>query len=381
MGIELLGPEPLKMLIDGILFDDEPRADAGFDQFARDPAKHRFQLLGTTTNLTRGRLDLLSHEKQARLTEGLLASSAFPAVFRPRWSWEVFANPDEPAQYCDGGVMDNLPLDSVVEYLADRRGKVGPRFPRRPDVPHLIVAASLEPEDFRQLTDAEIDRRCGSWIDLHRRAAELRYNGKIDKFSATQTHIRRIIDPRKGEPGFDPKNPRLPLNLEVAVVKAKWLCSTFAFHPMLGFRRADQAASIAHGCAATFQRLGEIFFVRKKEGESNASVAEREALARKRRDWAKKKNIAFEQIIPADQTQSRKLTATQLADGVCWYRRATVSDGSAGPDPLCPDSAGVVRSRSLNPGVPDDASRRERMAIELNAIYEACGCPGTHSRR
>ena len=33
-----------------------------------------------------------------------------------------------------------------------------------------------------------------------------------------------------------------PLEIEVLVVKPKWLCGTFAFHPMLGFRRELQAS-------------------------------------------------------------------------------------------------------------------------------------------
>ena len=382
VGLELLGPEPLKMLIDGILFDDDEKssASAGFDCFAGEDRKHPFQLIGTTTNLTRGRLELLRYENEACLTEGLLASSAFPAVFRPRWSWEVFASPTEPAQYCDGGVLDNLPLDSVVGYLADRRGEKGPRFARRPAVPHLILAASLEPEpeDFNEIEPDEIDRRCGSWLDLRRRASELAYNGKIDKFAGTQAHIRRILEARINERGFNPGDPHLPLNLEVVVVKAKWLCSTFAFHPMLGYRRADQAASIAHGCASTFWRLAELFHAPKKDGESDGAWQERMALAEKRRAWGERKNIAYQQL--AASREPRKLTAAQHKAGVCWYRRPPESGGNAEPEPLCPFSAAVVEKRRLNDKVPDDATRREKMALELNAIYEACGRPETHAR-
>ena len=39
--------------------------------------------------------------------------SAFPAVFRPHWSWEIYRRPEQVAQYADGGIMDNLPLGAV----------------------------------------------------------------------------------------------------------------------------------------------------------------------------------------------------------------------------------------------------------------------------
>src|SRR5438874_2546462 len=41
-------------------------------------------------------------------------------------------------------------------------------------------------------------------------------------------------------------------------VKPKWLCGTYGFHPMLGFRRKMQAASIAHGCASTFATIAQL---------------------------------------------------------------------------------------------------------------------------
>jgi hypothetical protein len=53
----------------------------------------------------------------AVLRQGLLASSAFPGVFRPRNSWEIFPTSSNQDQYVDGGVMDNLPFASVVAFL------------------------------------------------------------------------------------------------------------------------------------------------------------------------------------------------------------------------------------------------------------------------
>jgi hypothetical protein len=50
------------------------------------------------------------------------------------------------------------------------------------------------------------------------------------------------------------------IDIEVVPIKPEWLCNTFGFHPMLGFRKERQKRSIAHGCASTllsFARLGE----------------------------------------------------------------------------------------------------------------------------
>ena len=49
-----------------------------------------------------------------------------------------------------------------------------------------------------------------------------------------------------------------PLDAEIVMVKPKWLCETFGFHPMLGFRREKQARSIAHGCAATLMEFANL---------------------------------------------------------------------------------------------------------------------------
>ena len=383
VGLELLGPEPLEMLINGIIFDDRPPAHAGFDSFATpaDAAdqRPRFQLLGTTTNLTKGKLEILRAENGAQLLPGLLASSAFPAVFRPRWSWELFAQTNSADQFCDGGVMDNLPLDSVVEYLSAEDKTTGCwRYLHRPEVPHLILTASLEPDpedwtDGNLFPPEKIQESAGSWPVLNTRAGELRYNEKISKFAGAQKYIRQIIGQReKTEKGFKPEDENLPLNLEVAVVKPQWLCSTFAFHTMLGFRRRDQAASIAHGCAATIQLLAGLF---------SGPLADPQ-----RRDWGRKKGVQVAQLDGAGKR--RELTAAEQAEGVCWHRSA----GADGKVPLCPFSAAVVGQRALREKTAgaeplteekQKALENERatLARELDAIYRACGQPATHARR
>ncbi len=52
VGLELLGSEPLQQLIDGFVFQGKPAATTRLDHFG-------FPLIGTTTNLTLGKLDIL----------------------------------------------------------------------------------------------------------------------------------------------------------------------------------------------------------------------------------------------------------------------------------------------------------------------------------
>jgi predicted acylesterase/phospholipase RssA len=361
VGLELLGPEPLQLLIDSFIFDGKRRPEATFGYFRAADAG--FDFLGTVTNLTKGRLEILSQKKGARLTDGLLASSAFPAVFRPRWSWEIYSQPQEVAQYCDGGVMDNLPLDAVVKFLAQE----GPtRFPRRPDVPHLILTASLEPEpaDWSSAQPAELEERSKSWRTLKKRAAELRYNGKIDKFQSAQHWIRRIVEQRAQEEGaaFDRHGPKLPLNLDVLVVKPKWLCGTFGFHPMLGFRRKAQAASIAHGCASTMQAVYAHFFPQTRTYEMEDSTKRLDTL----RAWAEQRRIAYDTLL---DKRNADLSREQQARGVCWFRRK----GADGIEPLCPFHRAVV----LTTASGEEQAQRENLASELHEIYLACGREST----
>lgn len=272
VGFEVLGAEPLSVLIDDHVLRldkarDSKQASADFVERLKDQG---IQFIATMSNLNRGRLDLVhvpankAQEQGARLIEALLASSAFPAVFRPRWSWEVNPRTSEVHQYIDGGVMDNLPLDAVTQFLhgARREGRVAarphPYGADKPGVPHLLFAGSLEVERLKDLPQDEVERMAGHWRRTMKRAKQLTYNNKIFNYALVQDVLREIHDDAvkpfvAGGPPSTP--PYVPLDLEVVVVKPKWLCGTFAFHPMLGFRRIFQARSIAHGCYTTFKRL------------------------------------------------------------------------------------------------------------------------------
>ena len=248
VGEEVLGAEPIQLLIEEFVvpsaYDCEPSA-APFDCIDDD-----LTFLATATNLTKGRLEILPQvHGDTTLTEGLLASSAFPGVFRPRRSWDLHPGTEDMDQFIDGGVMDNLPLAPVLDTMramADRE-----ELPLRSrHGPHLMLSASLE-VDPRGLGRKELHSMARYWPELRSRARELKYNTKLDNFDRVTSSMQSIY----AGAGV----MREPMRVKVLAVKPKWLCSTFAFHPMLGFRRKKQIQSIAHGCAATLLAFGGEF--------------------------------------------------------------------------------------------------------------------------
>jgi len=354
VGLELLGSEPLQQLIDGFVFQGKPAATTRLDHFG-------FPLIGTTTNLTLGKLDILraSHPWDPRFTQSLLASSAFPAVFRPRWSWEVYRHPQQVAQYADGGIMDNLPLGAVVDYLWGKDATS--KYQRCPQVPHLILTATLEPEKADWTKRDDLDKLC--WTEIRARTSQLRYNGKIDKFQQAQRNIRRILKQRASEHDPDVRAPDIPLNLDVLVVKPQWLCGSFAFHPMLGFSRKKQAESIAHGCASTICAVADHF-----APGNTAHAVDADLL----RQWARGRGIALDQL-PERVKPGRggaldfgpvNLSADEQKQGFCWFRRA---DPPSGKRPICP----------FHPNNPA-ATEGEEVSPDLHNIYLACGRKTTH---
>ncbi len=357
VGLELLGAEPLQQLIDGFVFQGSPAARTRLDHFG-------FPLIATTTNLTLGKLDILrsSHPWDPRFTQSLLASSAFPAVFRPRWSWEVYRHSQQMDQYADGGIMDNLPLGAVVDYLWGKDGTS--KYERHPKVPHLILTATLEPEKADWTQRDDLDKLC--WTEIGARATQLRYNGKIDKFQQAQRNIRRILKQRATENDRAIHAHDLPLNLDVLVVKPRWLCGSFAFHPMLGFSRKQQAESIAHGCASTLCAVADHF-----NPDNKAHAVDVASL----RQWARGRGIALDQLPDRVRPGSggaldfgpAPLSDEQRQQGFCWFRRA---DPQSGKHPICP-------FHPNNPAATGD----EEVSPDLHNIYLACGRTSTHESR
>jgi predicted acylesterase/phospholipase RssA len=341
-GIETegLGAEPLALLIRehviaGLVGDAEP-SQVPFDVFLKDG----LCLLATATNLTKGRLQILGDDQirsKSKLTllDSLLASSAFPGVFRPRESWELMPETRDEDQFIDGGVIDNLPLDAVAEFL--HRAATGGRIEPRPAKgPHLLFSASLETE-LTQLKAQQIAAVQGNWPALFRRTRQLGYNQKLEVYAATQRDLRAIHEYTVAH-GVTPA--WTPLDLEVVTVRPKWLCGTFAFHPMLGFRRAKQAASIAHGCATTLAQLGEL----QKDPQ--------------KREWARAWGISLDRLPPVD---AAPLVPKDHGPNKCWFR----------PDADCPFSPVQLSGLKLE----------EHTAQELESIYHACGRAETHQAK
>jgi predicted acylesterase/phospholipase RssA len=356
VGLELLGPEPLQQLIDGFAFNGKPNPDARLTHFG-------FPLMGTVTNLTLGTLEILRsmHPWDPRFTQSLLASSAFPAVFRPRWSWEVYRHPGKVAQYADGGVMDNLPLGAVIDYLWGKGA--AKRYERRPAVPHLILTATLEPE--KADWSAREDLHNLGWPEIRARATQLRYNGKIDKFQQCQRDIRRILKQRASEADPDVHAPDIPLNTDVLAVKPQWVCGSFAFHPMLGFSREKQVESIAHGCASTICAVADYFAPGNRAHGIDAGSL---------RQWALGRGIALDQLPARTGTEPgplgfgpASLSEEEQQNGCCWFRRA---DPQSGRRPVCP----------FHPRSPA-STEGEEVSPELHKIYQACGRQATHGAR
>jgi len=349
VGTEVLGADPLVLLLRENVIKGRPELaqirpeNVPFNIFETNG----IYLLATTTNLTRGRLEILGEQQLAKgkyeavLLDALLASSAFPGVFRPRGSPEIMPRTDEEHDYIDGGVMDNLPLDGVAQFLHQAAKPEGQLklIARRPQVgsvpvPHLLFTASLE-VDPEPLSGQRLQATCASWPTLAMRARQFSYNKKLDWFTESQRDLRRIFVAAGSQA------PWTPLDLEVVTVKPRWLCGTFAFHPMLGFRRAKQAASIAHGCASTLMRLGEL--------QRDQTMSR----------WAAGWGIDQGKLPPKERfAGGSTLTPAGSGQGRCWFR----------PDVDCPFSPTRLEKLSLPVGT----------ARNLTLIYELCGRPETH---
>jgi hypothetical protein len=357
IGTEILGAEPLAMIITEHVLKplySQPMASPSSVPFDVFLDRAGIYFLATVTNLTKGRLEVLGEQtarggdRRASLLQGLLASSAFPGVFRPRRAYEVMPMTRDEDLYIDGGVMDNLPLDAVANFLFAASG-VG-LVSARPVVgnvatPHLLFSASLEASP-RRLTREELDALCNDWPALWRRARTLGYNKKLDTYTSVQRGLREIYTQVQKDrlAGKTVSSELTPLDLEVVTVRPNWLCGTFAFHPMLGFRRKRQAQSIAHGCASTFIELG-------RQGTLPDAKA-----------WLPGWGIDQDRLPSAEQISSDNPYRGQRGrNGECWFRQGE----------MCPFSRPELEKLKLKP----------QTETELAQIHQLCGDPATHKPR
>jgi hypothetical protein len=237
-------------------------------------------------------------------------------------------------------MFDNLPFHPVVDFIQKKQ------LPRsKPESPHLIITASLEsePEDWKE---KQTDAAAVSWLSVKRRAGEMKFNKKINDFVRPQREVRAIL--RERLKNGEPVESR-PLEIEVLVVKPKWLCGTFAFHPMLGFRREHQAASIAHGCYQTLQAIRQ--FTDSFADSIERSLEQKQEIDQAFAKWGFKVGL-LEGIKPS--------TDADTSPGQCWYQSGIT----------CPFS-----EKSGN-GLREDPD----LGKALNRIYELCGNKDTHTR-
>jgi predicted acylesterase/phospholipase RssA len=349
VGFEILGAEPLALLIRQHVLDPERRDRHGHAVTVDGTLeKGGLKFLMTATNLTRRGLRIIgfdeneNEQERVALVEALLASSAFPGVFRPRWSREIFFGDNSTDQYIDGGALDNLPLSPVVRFMRSRAERNEIAYRPADNVPHLVMTASLEPETL-PLDEVAVRRVSQSWRKSGTRAKRLQYNQKITRFARVQDDLRFLYNKYASVPLTLPVGLET-LDIDVVVVKPKWLCGTFGFHPMLGFRREKQAASIAHGCAATFSTIAEIL--------RSAPPNRREWIAR----WGM---VTSDLNVPA----ATVLEPQMRVDGKCHFRATT-------PCPFSEQALSAIPEADLHPSVRTDVAR----------IYTLCGIKSTHER-
>jgi hypothetical protein len=201
-----------------------------------------------------------------------------------------------------------------------------------------VFCASLEPALDRGVNVAELR---DDWPALVRRAGQLAYNEKLEIFARTQRNVRAVINARAERPLGD--DDWTPLDLEVVSVIPRWLCGTFAFHPMLGFRRERQAASIAHGCAATLVTLAR---AAPDDARARAWGIDRTRLPQLAHGGSGA-------VFPAPQRPDRA--------GDCWFRPAVP----------CPFS----REAQATNGPPADPE----VGAMIADIYARCGRAETHA--
>jgi hypothetical protein len=176
---------------------------------------------------------------------------------------------------------------------------------------------------------------------------EMKFNNKIDDFVRVQRELRNIKRQRIERGEGDQSNP---LEIEVLAVKPEWLCGMFGFHPMLGFRRERQAASIAHGCYQTLNAVRN-FPDSFADGESR-TAEQRTEIQQALVEWG------FNLETLREVAVSQGKGASCRDEGRCWHY----------PNLECPFS----ERKGKNAG--EDV----RLHKPLNKIYELCRDRRTH---
>ena len=214
-----------------------------------------------------------------------------------------------------------------------------------------MFAASLEVNTPQLLYRDQWKRFQDYWPDLLSRTKELRYNTKSDIYCKAERNLRHIYNDTLRHLEGRPKRQQptiVPMDVDIITVKPNWLCGTFGFHPMLGFRRENQARNIAHGCAATLLRFARI---------------QKEYLV----GWG-----IDDQLLPRSKSFDEAHTnykATKVKNSDCWLR----------PGIPCPYAADNLHKLNSSLSAAGRDQRIDRHTIgELSKIHTFCRQRKTH---
>ena len=144
-------------------------------------------------------------------------------------------------------------------------------------------------------------------------------------------------------------------------VKPKWLCGTFGFHPMLGFRRKKQAQSIAHGCASTMATIYQTMIATDGHRPWLDPWGIRHRLDFDERSLVFVDSEGNEQNPPAMENTVELRPTPKKEEGTCWFRTES----------KCP----------FAPAELDRARVMPQKRDEISQIYALCGVASTHHAR
>lgn len=260
MGTSLIEPLARTLLGGGKL---DLRQDQPFHTKA-----HSTSTFQTTTNLNRQRSMLLGRDYLTRAesydyVQAALASSAFPAVFKPvREALLVPGFGRMNQLFSDGGMFDNLPFLPAIEILAQvqqdhiRSSGVSPSdaLRKRHKRPDLIIAGALDVSATNSTKAAFANRS-----EIQKRASSLKNNLKIDAFINSSNIVYDLISDcldryNNGGRVHDPSLVEGAVNagvLKIEPAHENYINPTFAFARTTGLKPKRVAKAVAHGCFQT----------------------------------------------------------------------------------------------------------------------------------
>jgi predicted acylesterase/phospholipase RssA len=274
----VLGASLLENEARSLLSKDElgnPIADIQLDSsqpFQKEKEKEKgIAFVASSTNLGAQAMALLwdnianASDFRYDFIKAALASSAFPAVFRPVRASEVFPGEGRfDVRYSDGGLFDNLPFipsiavlrDAQVQESADKSWDARQQLDKLLQTPDLFLAGAL---DANPKTDPHKDGPFDFFSDVSQRGTNVGKNGKIRSYLAEVAIIERLLQKIPKSARIHPSefirgvvNPAI---LAVFPADKKHLNPSFAFSGATGFDPKKVLRSIADGCFQTWSQF------------------------------------------------------------------------------------------------------------------------------